>query len=161
MLSDLKLPAGIDGDRLLAAIADVETNGGIDDVPRFEASYMPAGFSTTVQGHVLHGTGEALSDLAAERFKEWGIWAAGSFSRWQILFQVAADNGYTGDPRMLVFDATALPFVVARLNHIASKGATTVRQFAQAWNTGHFTNDPPHGDYADEVQSAYDARETS
>jgi len=130
------LVPGVSADVLLRAIASVETNGGRNNWPRLEVSYIPAGLAFTVQGHVLTGTGRNCNAVTAPRWAKWGLGTAASWGWWQILYHTAADLGYQGAPCELMNPGTCETYVVARLRKIAMTGAQTVRDFADAWNSG-------------------------
>jgi hypothetical protein len=150
-----ELCPGVDCDKLLVAIASVETNGGRDNWPRVEAAYIPRGLSFTVQGHVITGSGACCNAITWPRWQRWGLGSAASWGWWQVLYQTAADLGYDGAPEDLMEPGVCEPFVVARLRKIATRGAKTVRDFADAWNSGTFTDDNTVPDYTAAVEAAY------
>jgi hypothetical protein len=152
-----ELVPGVDCDRLLRAIARVETNGGRNNWPRVEVSYIPAGLSFTVQGHVLTGTGRNVNAVVAPRWAKWGLGTAASWGWWQILYHTAADMGFLGMPHELFDPGTSEPFVTMRLRKIAKGGAATVRDFADAWNSGSWRDANLVKDYTDKVEAAYAA----
>lgn len=98
--------------------------------PRFEASYAPGGYfyeqSPTVQ----------------QEHKLWGDYAACSYSNFQILYITAQELGYQGPPLGLDRDSVAIRFVVEYLNRRAfARGAKTVEQVADAYNSGSFRDE--------------------
>lgn len=149
------LVSGVDADVLLRAIARVETNGGRNNWPRVEVSYIPKGLAFTVQGHVLTGTGTNVNAVVAPRWAKWGLGTAASWGWWQILYHTAADMGYPGPPHELMDSGTCEPYVVAHLRKIAMTGATTVRDFADAWNSGSWRDANLVKPYTDAVEAAY------
>jgi hypothetical protein len=150
-----ELVPGVDCDVLLRAIAIVETNGGVNNWPRIEASFIPSGKAFTVQGHVIVGTGRNVNAVVTPRWAQWGLASAASWGWWQILYHTAADMGYAGPPHELHDPATCEPYVVNRLRRIAMTGATTVRDFADAWNSGTWKDANLVPDYTAAVEAAY------
>ena len=147
-------PAGISGGALLDAIQYVETGGG--NWPRIEIAWMPEGARVTVQGRVLTGTGRQCTALAAKRYHRWGPAAAASWGPWQLLFHTAADLGYKGPPHGLHSRHVSLPYVVLRLDQIAEAGASTVEDFADAWNSGTHRDSIVPGRYIRKLVAAYE-----
>jgi len=149
-------PPGIDGDKLIQAIAVVETNDGLNSYPRFESGYAPKGFAATIQGRIVRGTGACFNSIVAERWKEWGMASACSFSKWQILAHTAMDLGFAEAPWLLWSDEVALPFVIKRLTVIRDRyHALTVADFADSWNSGTFRDKIIPQQYIDSVLDAY------
>lgn len=149
-------PPPLDGDRLLDAIAAIETSGGANNWPRLEVSYMPLGYTLTVQGRLVTGTGVNFNAVVRPRWRKWGASTASSWSSWQILAHTAMDLGYAGDPRDLWHDEIALPFVVKRLIAIRDRqGAVTLSEFADAWNSGNCRDDRVPHEYVKAVLHAY------
>ncbi len=139
------MPPGIDGNALLIAIAMVETEGGRNNCPRFEVAYIPKGERFTVQGRVIEGTGACVNSIVLERWQKWGLASAASYGPWQILYHTAADRHYRGCPWGLWSQAGSRPFVVAQLERIVCKGARSIEEVADAWNSGnHFDQIVPH-----------------
>ena len=154
------LAPGIDGALLLEAIAHVETSGGRMNWPRIEAAYIPKGLAIEIQGRVVSGTGVCVNDVVRERWKKWApdSWVtAASWGPWQILYHTAADLGYAGQPWGLWPADGSRPWVIRRLMKIAARGATTVEQFADAWNSGSFRDRNIPALYIASVVGAYKA----
>lgn len=149
------LAPGVDTDLLLAAISRVETEGGRNNWPRVEVSFIPAGETFTVQGHTLIGTGRSVNGIVLARFQKWGLGSAASWGWWQILFHTAADLGYAGPPHELHDPAISEPYVVGRLRKAAMRGAATVRDFADEWNSGFFRDANTVPDYTAAVEAEY------
>lgn len=142
-------------DRVLGAIARVESNSGVNNYPRFERSFAPKGMSWTIQGHVITGTGTNFTLVAQPRWAKWGLASACSFGPWQILYHTAADRGFTGAPWEL-WDQSR-PWVEKELRRQFAKGADTIRKIADAWNSGSFTDANVPGDYVAAVTKAFKA----
>src|SRR5574340_316007 len=128
----------LDLNRLLLAIARVESGGGTNNYPRFEAGYAPPYFVGTIQGRTVRGTGTCWNSIVAERWKKWGMASACSFSSWQILAHTAMDMGFCDAPWALWDDRIAAHWVKRRVQRIIDKGADTVEKVADAWNSGNF-----------------------
>jgi len=151
------LTPNVDADKLLRAIAAVETSGGKNNWPRVEAAWVPKGLAFTVQGHIVTGTGTAMSPIASLRWAKWGLGSAASWGWWQILYHTAADLGHTGAPHELFDPGVSEIWVYKRLKQIAGKGATTVEQFADAWNSGNFKDAIIPTKYIADVKAFYEA----
>lgn len=153
------LAPGIDTDRLLLAIESVESRSGVNNLPRLEKAFMPAGLVITAQGREVVGTGVYFGDQMKQIWaflpKPEQIGACCSWSPWQIMYPTAWGVGFRGRPSDLHLPGTAEPYVVRRLQKIAATGAKTVRDFADAWNSGSWrdANDVPQ--YCAEVKAAY------
>lgn len=145
----------VDIPRLLHAIAQVETSGGRNNWPRLEVAYMPTGQRYTVQGRLLTGTGTAWNAIVAARWGVWGLASAASWGPWQVLFHTAADRGYDGPPWDLMDTAISEIWVRRHLAYLQRRGAQTVEEFADAYNSGtHRDRIIPHAYIAD-VVAAY------
>lgn len=131
----------LDMNRLLLAIAEVETSGGINNWPRIEASYLPLGFRCTAQGRLITGSGRNFNRIVESRWEttpeEHRLGTAASWSKWQILYHTARDCGYENLPYNLHDDAVALPWVRRRLEVLWNHGARTPQDFARGWNGGN------------------------
>lgn len=118
------LEAGdVNGTALLAALAWKESSFGRDGGhPRIEPAYRPNG--ALHRAHV-----PALYAL-------YGDCAAASWSSWQIMFPTAVELGYAGEPWGLWEDRTAVLWVIAYIERAVKRGAATVEQIADAYNSG-------------------------
>jgi hypothetical protein len=128
-------PAGLEGEKVLAALAEQESRSGVNNCPRFEQAYAPKGRSFTVQGRIYTGTGRYFVQSAWDR---WGMRCAFSYSSWQIMYETARSLGYEGAPHLLWDDEIARPWVTKRLHQIIASGAISLDQIAAAWNGGNF-----------------------
>jgi hypothetical protein len=128
---------------LLLAIAAVESNGGLNNYPRVEPAYIPKGFTFTIQGKLVSGTGTCVNDVVRPRWRKWGLCSACSYSSWQILYHTAADMGFEGDPRDLWKDIVARPYVYAKINKVIEPMPVdvdeleAVRLVGRIWNGGN------------------------
>lgn len=164
VLKESKMPddyivPGVSLSRLMRAIAHVETSGGVNNWPRIEAAFLPKGATFTVQGRIITGTGRAFTATAAQRWnrlpEEHRLGSAASWSPWQILYHTAVEQGYNDLPFKLHDPLVAERVVKKRLTALALKGATTVEQFADAWNSGSFRDSIVPAKYIADVLAAY------
>lgn len=111
-----------DPEKVLLALVAMESAGGRRAVPRHEKSYDRGGKWFN-------------ADLA----RLWGSWAACSYSSFQIMYPVAVELGFDPQrsPGDLHDDEVAIHWVLAYIQkRIIDKGATSVRDFADAYNSG-------------------------
>ena len=140
----LHAPEGIDPARLLAAIAAVESGFDLNAIPNQEPAYDEGGRYWKSSQHVrdLHNT--------------WGSWMACSYGPWQILFVTAWEMGFRGTPGDLWTPSGSIEWVVRAMNaRIFDKGAETVEQVADGWNSGSFQDKIWPGGYVKHVADAY------
>ena len=119
----LNAPSGIDGARLLWALAGNESSFGRNAVPRHEAGYCRGG---------------AYFDKAMTA--KWGCWAHCSYGPWQILYVNAARHGDILSPVDLVSPQVSLEVTVRFLNAeiLGKQGARTLDEIGDAYNSGNF-----------------------
>lgn len=149
---------GVNIERLLSAIRTQEvTNCSLGGL-RFEASWMPRGARFAVQGKLVVGTGRNYdrSGPAQARWAEHGIWSCASYGPWQMLYHTAADMGYDGHPAHLNDESIAKWWATRLLQRIEARGAQSVRQFADAWNTGNHRDDYHNKEYEDNIVRYYE-----
>lgn len=149
------LKADLDGTALLAAIAYVESSGGRNNYPNFEPYWAPEGKIFTIEGKLQRSKHPLSNKIVSDRFEDYGMASACSFSSWQILYHTAADLGFNKPPWMLWEDAIAILWVVRRLNAIAGHGAESIVHFADAWNSGSFRDRIIPGEYIEKVSDVY------
>lgn len=140
----LHTPDGMDSAQLLAALADVESTFGLNAVPNHEPAYDEGGRYFASAQHVrdLH--------------KAWGAWAACSYGPWQILFVLAWEMGFRGTPGDLWTAAGSVEWVIRALNARAlDKGAATVADVGDAWNSGTHRDANRVPDYRRKIAAAY------
>lgn len=140
----LKLPADLDGARVMLAIAAVESGGadpahaGHDCGPRFEPAYFEGG------GFYLR------SPLQQQLVARHGRDAASSFGPWQMMFPNFSPGLSPQDLESLTICATQF---VREFNHFADRWKfDTLDQIGEVWNTGREIPDP---DYINKLQRAY------
>lgn len=119
----------VDGPTLLWAISGLESSHGRDRLhARQEPAYSPGGF--------LYVKSPALQAL----WKTYGTLAGCSFGSWQMMFQVARELGFKGEPHELQEDevccAMASVLILERL--IRKQGAKTLIQVGDSYNSGDF-----------------------
>lgn len=145
----VRVPVGILAEPLLLAIADVESSGGTNNVPRHEQAYDIGGFYWKRSPQVRRAV------------KMWGSFAACSYSSWQIMYPLALEMGLqeSVDPVTLRQDEAALPWIVAALNvRVFGRGAANLKDVGDAWNSGSFTDASVPFEYIERLRSAYQAR---
>jgi len=136
-------------ERLLWAIAFIESAGGALNVPKHEPAYAPGGFyyKRKTEG------GARVRTL----WNRWGDWAACSYSSFQILFVVAVELGFLGSPIDLWHDEEAIVWVVNLLNErIIEKKPESLEQIADAYNSGSFRDRHVPHEYIAKFIRAYD-----
>jgi len=123
----LNAPPGLNEEALLWALYFCERYTKGNREPRKEPAYAPGGFYYE------------RSQAVRAAYGLWGESATCSYSNFQLLYITAMELGYPGPPLGLDSDSVALPYVVALLNkRIFEKGATTLREVADAYNSGNF-----------------------
>lgn len=123
----VQAPKDINPAALLWAIYFCEKYTKGNRVPRLEAAYQPKGY------YYEH------SEAVRAEYERWGDYAACSYSNFQILYVTARELGFQGPPLALDRDSVAIRFVVELLNRrIFGRGAKTVEQVADAYNSGSF-----------------------
>jgi hypothetical protein len=147
----------LNGYALLAAIALVESTGGVNNYPNFEPYWVPEGNAFTIEGKIQKGRHPSTNSIVRARFDKFGMASGCSFSSWQILYHTAADMGYSGAPWELWNDHFAIQWVVKLLNRIYETGAETVANVADAWNSGTHKDRIVPEAYIKKLCAAYDA----
>lgn len=138
------------------AIEVVESNAGANNYPRLEASYVPNGIRLTVQGKSILGNGRNVNAIVKERWEKWGMASACSFGAAQILYHTAADLGFMNHPAYLWVDPTLHDkYVQLQLAKIVARGAKSLDQVADAWNSGTHLDQIVPTLYMDAVAAAY------
>lgn len=156
----LKIPAGSDLQTapVLLAVADVESgdrdrdsglvvpgSGGLRNLPVHEGAYDFGGRYWKRASHVR--------DIV----EKYGAMGACSWSSWQILYVTAWEMGFRGAPIDLWDDLTAARYVVKLLNaRIFGRGAKTIEDVGDGWNTGSPNDSIENLDYEKNVRIAYD-----
>jgi hypothetical protein len=140
----LHVPAGLNGERVMAAIASNESSLGANCEPRYEPAYDRGGVYD-------EGDQAPLIDI-------YGRAAACSYGPWQVLllnaapmtpFEVNADAEAGAKAFVQFFNS----YVMAR------KKAKTLAQIGQVYNSGHIAATPSPGvaRYIVELEKAYKA----
>lgn len=140
------------------AIEVIESNSGTNSYPRYERSYVPKGLRLTVQGRIIEGTGGNVNAIVKERWEKWGMASACSYGPAQILYHTCADLGYMNHPAMLWADpALHDHYVQLQLKRIVNRGAKSIDQIADSWNSGNHLDSIIPTLYMDAVRAAFDA----
>lgn len=114
-------PDGVDPYALLYAIGMAESSGGVFNITRYEKSYH---------------TGRYVTPALVTKF---GAAAACSYGPWQIMYPNAVTVlGEDIDPVRLHIPEVAAVASIKWLNdHVIGRGALTLRDIADTWNTGN------------------------
>lgn len=143
----LKLPATLDGPRVMLAIAAVESGGadpahaGHNCGPRLEPAYCEGG-SFFLKSAVQQQLVEQYGDMAAM-----------SYGPWQMMFPNFSEGTF---PRELEtnLQTCAVEFV-RQFNHFSARwNFCSLDQVGQVWNTGR---EIPDHDYTTKLGRAYEA----
>lgn len=135
-----RMPWG-DPARLLGAIATVESAFGKYNVPKHERAF-------DFGGRLFN----------RELWLKWGSIQACSFSSWQIMFPVAVELGFDKNrhPCELSDDSIAIHWVIEYLKkRVFDRGAKTIREVADAYNSGSFKDSIVPFEYIGKVIQAY------
>lgn len=127
---------------LLAALAEVETDFGRYNVPKYEAAFDLGGRFGNRNLWSMHGA-----------------MAACSWSSFQIMHPVCVELGFDPhrSPYELADDEVAIHFVLAYVQRrMLAKGVRTLQAWADAWNSGSWTDSFVPGDYIQRFLTAYD-----
>lgn len=134
-----KLAPWLDGELCLKAIATVESSYGLNNVPKYEKAYD--------RGGIYYNATLGM---------KYGAWAACSYSSWQIMFPTAYELGFQGTPQDLCNDAIAVYWVCMLIEkRILDKGATTLQELFDGYNSGSFRDKFIPQDYIAKGVDAY------
>lgn len=114
-----------DKPRFLYALSGVESNYGRNNKPRFEAAYAPGGRYFT-------------NELLQRKHIEYSNDASCSWGPWQIMYIVAAEYGYESEPLHLHLAETSCYYVIEHLNKFVRRGAQSIEDLLDSYNTGNF-----------------------
>jgi hypothetical protein len=150
----LKVPAGLDGAKVLWALAGCESDFGVNGLPKHEDAYCA--------GHRY--------DIPALT-RKWGCAAHCSYGPWQMMYAHLEDDlpEPLRDPSLLIFAAgsASLPFAnaagflcratVAFVNAeiLGRQKATTLQQIAKAYNHGNWADGYDDFGYTDRAAKFY------
>lgn len=141
----LKVPAGLDGGRVMAALASNESSTGANCGPRHEPAY-------DVNGGVWHDSATQKALVA-----EYGSLGASSFGPWQTMLI----NCPGRSPADLVANLEdCAQCLVAHFNdYVHHWSPASLQDIGQIWNLGHKTTTPPVGvvRYCADLQKAYES----
>jgi len=158
--ADLQTPSVLDRTRFLAALATVESSGGRNWQPNFEAGFWEGGLYWNV---ALAAYRDRWRKAADPEMAEWcGKAIACSWGPWQLLYVTAAELGYEGPPWGLSDADVCLKWVVALINKrlvprlqapLTDLGA--VGMLADGYNSGTFLDTHVPFAYVQKVRAAY------
>lgn len=132
----------IDGPQLLWALAGKESSFGANCTPRHEDGYCP-------DAHGRYSSAPIVQTLTAK----FGHAAHCSYGPWQILL---VNCGQDADPQRFERCEYAAMKTVAHINTaILDKGATTIEQIADAYNSGNFRDGNVPEKYIADVLANY------
>lgn len=136
-----KLAPWMDGEICLKALATVESSYGIYNIPRHEKAYDLGGIYSKSYKPLLI---------------KYGAMAACSWSSFQIMYPVAYELGFQGDPIELQNDELAIMWVMEYIRkRILDKGCSRLQDFADAYNSGTFRDKLIPEDYITKFMKAY------
>lgn len=140
----LKVPTGLDGERVMAALASNESSTGNDCGPRHEPAYDVGGS--------VWASSPAQRSLVAQ----YGRLGASSFGPWQTM--LINCPGFTPAELETSLDDCARSFVSHFNSYVAHFEPKNLMEIGQIWNLGHKTANPPSGviKYCADLQKAYD-----
>lgn len=110
----------------MLALAQRESDGGLNNVPRHELAYGPG------------GSYYQKDDVLKAQNRRYGALAACSWSPWQIMYPVAVELKYAGNPGDLHSPYVAAPYVVEYFNRAFRRGADTLEKLFCSYNHGSF-----------------------
>jgi hypothetical protein len=149
----LKVPAGLDGERVMIAIAAVESGGGdVGSVghncgPRHEPAYESGG---------ARWAQVAMAPLLAQ-YPPIGMPpqspAACSYGPWQMMF-LNFQRCYTPAQLESGLEICASEFVRWFNQYMGPKHPQNLAEIGEIWNVGHITPDPA---YTAKLQKSYDS----
>jgi len=135
-----------DPERMLLALVDVESARGRFAIPRHEKSFDTGG-----------------RWFNKELSRRWGAWSACSYSSFQIMYPVAVELGFDPErsPADLNDDDIAIHWAIEYIRRrILGRGAKSVRDFADAYNSGSHRDDFVPVAYCDKFVKAYNEAES-
>ena len=127
---ELRPPEGVNPAVLLHALADVESDHGARSLATLhESAYCYKGF------YYKSPNGDDLRRLS----RVYGCLAHSSYSAWQILYLVAYEEGFRGDPCALRDNAVAIRPVIRVLNRrvFDRYPRISLEGVADSWNSGN------------------------
>jgi hypothetical protein len=139
---ELHVPPGLDGAAVMFAIAQNESSGGADCVPRHEPAYDRGGTYDEGEQHEL--------------LLQYGRAAACSYGPWQVM----AVNAAPLTPLDLATDADAGARAFVQFFNqyvIREHNARSLSEIAQIYNAGHVSKTPSPGvtRYVQDLRAAY------
>jgi len=141
----LKVPTGLDGERVMAALASNESSIGVNCGPRHEPAY-------DVGGSVWASSPDQRALVA-----KYGRDGASSFGPWQLM--LINYPGFSPAELEINLDDCARGCVSHFNSYVAHFDPKNLTEIGQIWNLGHKTGNPPTGviKYCADLQKAYDS----
>ncbi len=130
----------VNGEALLWAIGGAESSFGRNNVPRHEAAYCRRG---------------RYFDPKLDR--KFGCHAHCSYGPWQLMYANVVTIKPI-DPELMLDPLHALPITVEWLRRVIKRGAVTVRDIADAWNSGSHRDSIVPVRYINRVTALYNQR---
>ena len=120
--------SNLSGEKILTAIAVVESDFGKCNRPRYEKSYDIGGTVYNLD----------KSGLYRGKWLEYGSLMACSYSSFQIMYMVACELGYKSSPIDLSNDEIAISWVIKLINRriLGVQNARLPQEIADAYNSG-------------------------
>lgn len=142
----LILPDDIDPFKLLWAICGEESSFGQNVKKRYEPIYGPGGKYYNQSLRIQ------------QDYKLYGKDACSSWGPWQIMYPTARELGFKKSPYELHGMEESIPYVIKYINKRAiERGAKTVTEIADAYNTGTHRDNIHNYKYEREVKAIYDS----
>jgi len=127
----------VKGEEFLYALSGTESNFGRFDIARYEKSYDRNG---------VYGGKNALLNKS---LNDYGALAACSYGPWQIMYATAVNLGFAGHPLELWAAERCIPYVVRYINRSIERGAASIDDLLDSYNTGSHTIGRPPKEYID------------
>ena len=149
----------LDRERLLGAIAMVESAGGRNWQPNFEPAFYIGGAYWNDHLAELVNKWQLQADQVLK--EACGRLVAASFGPWQVLYVTAEELGYSGPPWGLGHPSVCLTYAIKLINKRILPKCTAedekglVAQIADGYNSGHPTKGVPPADYITKVWRFY------
>lgn len=130
LVPKLRLPEGIHAFCFLKALTGQESSFGKNDKPRFEPAYAPGG--------LYYQKNKLLKEL----YLLYGPLISMSYGAFQMMYPTALQYGFSKALSPLeLWDASISGFyVVQYLNDKCAKGAKSLEQLADAYNSGSYAD---------------------
>jgi hypothetical protein len=129
-------------DAFLVALSGIESSFGLNDIPRYEPAYG-------------YGGRYAKASHLAKALERYGALAACSYGPWQVMYIVAYELGFRDHPLRLWHRRLNCQFAVEKINQLIDRGAKTVSQILDGYNSGNFTDQNVPSHYLEQFPNKY------